>query len=178
MTDEKLRRKMEQAYEKGNAREALRLSRLLDKQIVWDMMQECKEDHALAGFQYPNRESRNKRGKKKRDPSSRISPAVKALMLISITGLMSIRTVYASTGGGDLFGNAQNLLNDVYARFVGFSTAAAGIGVGTGVFMRKFSLGKQHQIELGGRIIKDSLVGWGVLNGLGLVINYISNYTQ
>lgn len=79
---------------------------------------------------------------------------------------------------GDLMGNAQKLLNDVYGKFVAFSTAGAGIGVGTGVFMRKFSMGKQQQIELGGKIIKDSIIGWAVLNGLGLILAFISPYLQ
>ncbi|NJD01821.1 MAG: hypothetical protein FIA99_04325 [Ruminiclostridium sp.] len=79
---------------------------------------------------------------------------------------------------GDLMSNAQRLLNDVYGKFVAFSTAGAGIGVGTGVFMRKFSMGKQHTIELGGKIIKDSIIGWGVLNGLGLILNFIAPYLQ
>jgi hypothetical protein len=74
--------------------------------------------------------------------------------------------------------NAQQLLNDVYGRLVAFSTAAAGIGVATGVFMRKFSLGKQHQIELGGKIIKDSIIGWAVLNGLSLILAFLTPYLK
>lgn len=79
---------------------------------------------------------------------------------------------------GDLMSNAQKLLNDVYGKFVAFSTAGAGIGVGTGVFMRKFSMGKQHTIEMGGKIIKDSIIGWVVLNRLGLILNFIAPYLQ
>ena len=56
---------------------------------------------------------------------------------------------------GDLFGNADKLLNDIYLKFVGMSTAAAGVGVGTGVFMKKLSLGKQDKIELGNKVTKD-----------------------
>lgn len=78
----------------------------------------------------------------------------------------------------DLFGQAGKMLNDVYSQFVGFSTAAAGVGVGSGVLLKKLSLGKQEKIEIGNRIIKDSLVGYGVLNGLGLILNFISNYTN
>jgi hypothetical protein len=77
---------------------------------------------------------------------------------------------------GDLMTNAQRLLNDIYGKLVAFSTAAAGIGVGVGVFMRKFSMGKQHQIELGGRIIKDSIIGWCVLNGLSLILSFLGGY--
>lgn len=93
-----------------------------------------------------------------------------------IAGLFIMTTNIAFAG--DLFGNADKLLNDVYFKFVGMSTAAAGVGVGTGVFMKKLSLGKQEKIELGNKVIKDSLIGWATLNALGLILNFISNYTK
>jgi hypothetical protein len=88
--------------------------------------------------------------------------------------LMTTNVAYA----GDLFGNASQLLNDVYLKFVGMSTAAAGVGVGTGTFMKKLSFGKQDKIELGNKVIKDSIIGWVVLNGLGLILNFASTYTK
>lgn len=99
---------------------------------------------------------------------------IKIISIVFILLLSFSTNVFA----GDLMGNAQNLLNDVYGKFVAFSTAGAGIGVGTGVFMRKFSMGKQQQIELGGKIIRDSIIGWAVLNGLGLILTFISPYLQ
>ena len=79
---------------------------------------------------------------------------------------------------GDLFGNADKLLNDIYLKFVGMSTAAAGVGVGTGVFMKKLSLGKQDKIELGNKVTKDSIIGWATLNALGIILNFASTYTK
>jgi hypothetical protein len=79
---------------------------------------------------------------------------------------------------GDLFTNASQLLNDVYLKFVAMSTAAAGVGVGTGVFMKKLSLGKQDKIELGNRIVKDSIIGWMTLNALGIILTFVGNYTK
>jgi len=72
----------------------------------------------------------------------------------------------------------DKLLNDVYLKFVGMSTAAAGVGVGTGVFMKKLSLGKQERIELGNKVIKDSIIGWITLNALTLILNWASSYTK
>jgi len=94
-----------------------------------------------------------------------------------IAGIMLLSTsiVFAS---GDLFGNADKLLNDIYLKFVGMSTAAAGVGVGTGVFMKKLSLGKQDKIELGNKVTKDSIIGWATLNALGIILNFASTYTK
>jgi len=79
---------------------------------------------------------------------------------------------------GDLFGNADKLLNDIYLKFVGMSTAAAGVGVGTGVFMKKLSLGKQEKIEVGNKVIKDSIIGWITLNALEIILSFAANYTK
>lgn len=97
---------------------------------------------------------------------------------ISITIMVVLLSFTQPVYAAGLMDNAQQLLNDVYGRLVAFSTAAAGIGVATGVFMRKFSLGKQHQIELGGKIIKDSIIGWAVLNGLALILNFLTPYLK
>lgn len=58
------------------------------------------------------------------------------------------------------------------------STAAAGVGVGTGVFMKKLSMGKQDKIELGNKVTKDSIIGWATLNALGIILNFASTYTK
>ena len=101
----------------------------------------------------------------------------RAVFLSAYTaGIVMLTTNVAFAG--DLFGNAGQLLNDVYGKFVAMSTAAAGVGVGTGVFMKKLSLGKQDKIELGNKVVKDSIIGWATLNALGLILNFASNYTK
>lgn len=102
----------------------------------------------------------------------------KVLFRVSFILLITLMSFTLPTYAGDLMGNAQELLNDVYGRLVAFSTAAAGIGVGTGVLMRKFSFGKQHQIELGGKIIKDSIFGYCILNGLALIFSFLAPYLK
>lgn len=93
-----------------------------------------------------------------------------------IAGILFVTASIAFAG--DLMGNASQLLNDVYLKFVGMSTAAAGVGVGTGVFMKKLSMGKQDKIELGNKVTKDSIIGWATLNALGLILNFVSAYTK
>ena len=101
----------------------------------------------------------------------------KAIFLTAyIIGLLVMNTNIAFAG--NLFDNASQLLNDVYLKFVGMSTAAAGVGVGTGVFMKKLSLGKQDKIELGNKVVKDSIIGWITLNALGIILNWASTYTK
>jgi hypothetical protein len=99
-----------------------------------------------------------------------------AFLSAYIIGIFAAATII--THAGDLFTNADKLLNDVYLKFVGMSTAAAGVGVGTGTFMKKLSLGKQEKIELGNKVTKDSIISWATINGIGLILNFVSNYTK
>ena len=82
------------------------------------------------------------------------------------------------TFAGSLLGNATQMVNDIKGEIMGMSTAALGIGVGTGVFMQKFSMGKQDKIELGGKIRNTSIGGWTVLNGITLLTSFISGYLK
>ncbi|HEX2938369.1 MAG TPA: hypothetical protein VHO66_05555 [Ruminiclostridium sp.] len=79
---------------------------------------------------------------------------------------------------GDAVSNGKRMISDVYMALVGASTAAAGIGVGTGAFMRKFSMGKPDKIEMGGKVIKTSIGGWVLLNGLTTILNFFTPYLK
>lgn len=96
---------------------------------------------------------------------------VAAIMLAAVAGLTV--TAFADA---DVVTNGTKMIKDVSTAIVAASTAAATIGVGTGAFMRKFSMGKPDKIETGGKIIKYSITGWAVLNGLTLIFNFIKGY--
>ena len=80
-------------------------------------------------------------------------------------------------------GNANNILNDG-ARMINelantiraVSTAAALVGVGTGAFLKKFSLGKPDRIETGNKLITNSIWAWVMINGLILILNFFASY--
>lgn len=79
---------------------------------------------------------------------------------------------------GNLWENANRLINDIQGKLLGFSTAAACIGVTTGALMKKFSMGKQDKVELGGKVMKDSIWGWAAANGATLVLNYLTDFMK
>jgi len=98
---------------------------------------------------------------------------------VAALNLAVLGAVFAAQAhAGSLFDNANKLINDIYVKFVGMSTAAAGVGAGVGAFMKKFSMGKQERVEMGNKVIKDSIIAWATLNGIGLILNYISAYTK
>ncbi len=85
---------------------------------------------------------------------------------------------YADGNYRNIFDAATGMINDVKGQMIAISGALAAVGVGTGVFMKKLSMGKQDKIELGNKIIKDSIVGWFVLNSITYILAYLSNFTS
>jgi len=82
------------------------------------------------------------------------------------------------TGNDDLFDRAGSILNTIKSGLLKISGAAVIIAVGCGVFMKKFSMGKQDKIETGNKLIRDSIVGFVVLNSMTYIVSYIQQLTK
>lgn len=78
--------------------------------------------------------------------------------------------------GGDIFAGINNLLNEVKGKILTFSTFAVVIGVGIGAFMKKFSMGKQDKIEMGSKLMKDSIIAFVIVNATPRIVNFITSY--
>lgn len=53
------------------------------------------------------------------------------------------------------------------------ATPAAAVSVGVGLFMKKFSFGDEERMRTAKKVIRSSLVAYGVLLGLDLILNAI-----
>ena len=73
---------------------------------------------------------------------------------------------------------AENILNEVQGWIMRLSTFAVIIAVGSGVFIKKFSMGKQDKIELGNKLIRDSIIGFLVLNSMPIILKTIQGWTD
>lgn len=100
----------------------------------------------------------------------------KVLVLTAFVSFMLSRVVFAQ-GDTTLWDNVNDMIESVQLQLVGMSTAAAGVGVGIGVFMKKFSMGKQDRIEMGNKIIRDTLIGFGLINAVPIILNWIRGFT-
>ena len=92
---------------------------------------------------------------------------------IICTLLLSSTVVFA-----DLWSNANSMINDVKTNLITFANIAVFVGVAIGVITMKLSNGKPDKIEMGKKIIWNSLIGFAVLNSLQLILNWISKYTS
>ena len=70
----------------------------------------------------------------------------------------------------DIFNQADVMFSYVQGKLFQLSGGAVIIAVGIGIFMKKFSMGKQDKIETGNKIIRDSLVGFLFLNSMPVVV--------
>lgn len=100
------------------------------------------------------------------------SYAVIAVALMSNVGFAAIDT------SKDIFQEAAEIIDNVKGNILALSTGAVTIAVGCGVFMKKFSMGKQDKIEMGNKLIKDSIIGFAVLNSMTYITGYIGKFAS
>jgi len=76
----------------------------------------------------------------------------------------------------------EGTIDDGMAKIQGlmfkFSAGAVVIAVGCGVFIKKFSMGKQDKIELGNKLIRDSIIGFIVLNAMPIIATTVQNFLK
>ena len=103
--------------------------------------------------------------------------AIIAVALIQKMGYAdAIPSQYTGDLGADantLFNKAGAILNTIKGGLLKISAAAVTIAVACGVFMKKFSMGKQDKIETGNKLIRDSIIGFVVLNSMTYITDYI-----
>ena len=76
-------------------------------------------------------------------------------------------------GSAGIFSNIENLLDEAKDGILTISGIAVIIGVGTGAIMKKFSMGKQDKIEMGNKLMKDSIIAFAILNATPRIVNFI-----
>lgn len=97
---------------------------------------------------------------------------IMVLFAVSVTFL--VPEVMAE--GDGILDVGQKMIKDVASTIVTISSAAALVGVGTGAFLKKFSLGKPDRIDMGNKLIYNSIWGWVLINGLLLILNFFGEY--
>ena len=92
--------------------------------------------------------------------------------------LLTLFIVYGATSFvyADAFSNATRFVSDVQGNLLGMTTALAGVGVITGAGMKKLSMGDEHKIRTGNKVMSTSIVGWAVANGVPLILTTIQPY--
>lgn len=98
---------------------------------------------------------------------------IKISLIMGAIVILSAVPVYA-----DVFDAAKKLAKDASGTVVTLSTPAALIGVGTGAFMKKFSMGDHQKVAMGSKVFWSSITGWATINGLTLILDTVANYIK
>lgn len=101
----------------------------------------------------------------------------RAIALLFVFGVLLSLTLFTVPAFADtVFTKAESLLGDTQATILKISTPAALVGVATGAFFKKFSMGDHQKIKTGNTVLWASLGGWATVNGLPLILNTIQQY--
>lgn len=102
-----------------------------------------------------------------------------AIALMSNFSFADVDGEFADVGGES---QLETTIDDGMAKIQGlmfkFSTGAVVIAVGCGVFIKKFSMGKQDKIELGNKLIRDSIIGFIVLNAMPIIATTVQGFLK
>lgn len=110
------------------------------------------------------------------------------LMIVTICTLLFMSVpafaVDGESGGGegtqtgyteDVWGKAEEILDNVYSKLVSLSTVAAAVAGSVAAFFFFFS-SNQHSVDMAKMWGKRVLIGWCILNGLGLLFKTLAPF--
>lgn len=95
-------------------------------------------------------------------------------LVFSKIAVISFVMIFSTKTSFSVGTNITNSIENLWGMLQKVSPYAAGVGVATGAYMKFFSLGKQDKIDTGNKLIRDSILGWFMINALGLILEYLS----
>lgn len=95
-----------------------------------------------------------------------------AILSLFILFLLS-STSFAATP--KIINKLSKAFEDIESWMIKLSTPAAAVAVAVGLFMKKFSFGDEERIRSSRKIIRGSLVSYGILLALDLILSAIKS---
>ena len=74
-----------------------------------------------------------------------------------------------------LVSKIESAFHNIESWILKFSTPAAAVAVGTGIFMKKFSFGDEERIRTGKKIIRSSLFSYAFILAIDLILAAIKS---
>ena len=99
-----------------------------------------------------------------------------SFFVVYVLGVSVLLVAGSRASANNILNQGVLMIEELANTIRAVSTAAALVGVGTGAFLKKFSLGKPDRIETGNKLITNSIWAWVMINGLLLILNYFAHY--
>ena len=100
--------------------------------------------------------------------------AAYVMFVVALASEMGFADKATGEDADNFLDGITTLLTSVQGAILKWSAIAVVIGVGAGALMKKFSMGKQDKIELGNKLMKDSIIAFVILNATPRIVNMIT----
>ena len=97
----------------------------------------------------------------------------KIVLIVIILLIFTVSISYGATP--KIVDKMTKAFEEIEKWLIKLSTPAAAVAVAVGLFMKKFSFGDEERIRTAKRIIKGSLIAYGVLLALDLILQAIKS---
>jgi len=97
------------------------------------------------------------------------------MFIVALASEFAFADTTTTSDDNNILSNVSTLLSTVESSILQWSAVAVVIGVGVGAMMKKFSMGKQDKIEMGNKLMKDSIIAFAILNATPRIVNFITS---
>ena len=98
---------------------------------------------------------------------------ISILILYIILIFFSTSHVFAASKTPTLVTKLNTALKNILVYLKKLATPAAGVGIATGVMIRKLSFGDEQKMIIGKRVIVNAIVGYLIIQLIDLIIKFI-----
>ena len=89
--------------------------------------------------------------------------------------LTSFSSFSFALGDPQIVGKINSAFESIEKWLLKIATPAAAVAVGTGVFMKKFSVGDEEKVRTGNKLIKGSLFSYAFILAIDLILSAIKS---
>ena len=95
------------------------------------------------------------------------------IILFLVLIVFSTSYVFAAAKTPTLVTKLNTALKNILVYLKKLATPAAGVGIATGVMIRKLSFGDEQKMVIGKRVIVNAIVGYLIIQLIDLIIKFI-----
>lgn len=108
-----------------------------------------------------------------RNKSNKIFLKLLMMMFVLVIIINFKSIIYGATTNPTLITKLNTAMKKILGYLETLATPIAGIGIATGVLMRKLSFGDDEKMIKGKKIIVNAIVGYGIILSIDLIIKFI-----
>lgn len=97
------------------------------------------------------------------------------LFIVVFSMVLFMLSTYSYAATPKIVSKLSDAFDDIESWLLKLSTPAAAVAVAVGLFMKKFSFGDEERIRISKKVIRGSLVSYGLLLSLNMILTAIKS---